>query len=73
MAEHIEWELLSPEEKKRQLFLRQKNTLDLFLERNAISKAQYDKSLGDLIEKMGMHKLVTSCGEKGAAQGEIGQ
>ncbi len=36
------------------LFLRQKRTLDLFLERNAISKAQYDKSLGDLIEKMGM-------------------
>ena len=26
----------------------------LFLERNAISKAQYDKSLGDLIEKMGI-------------------
>jgi hypothetical protein len=73
MAEHIEWELLSPEEKKRHLFLRQKNTLDLFLERNAISKAQYDKSLGDLIEKMGMHKLVTSSGEKGDAHGEIGQ
>ena len=73
MAEHIEWELLSPEEKKRQLFFRQKNTLDLFLERNAISKAQYDKSLGDLIEKMGMHKLVTSCGEKVDAHGEIGQ
>jgi hypothetical protein len=34
------------------LFLRQKRTPDLFLERNAISKAQYDKSLGDLIEKM---------------------
>ena len=57
MAEHIEWELLSPEEKKRQLFLRQKNTLDLFLERNAISKAQYDKSLGDLREKMGMQDV----------------
>lgn len=45
---------LTPEEKKLDLFLRQKRTLDLFLERNAISKAQYDKSLGDLIEKMGM-------------------
>ncbi len=43
---------LSPEEKKLDLFLRQKRTLDLFLERGAISKAQYDKSLGDLIEKM---------------------
>jgi len=54
MAEHIEWELLTPDKKKKQLFLKQKNTLDLFLERNAISKAQYDKSLGDLIEKMGI-------------------
>lgn len=50
----IVWENLTPEEKRKQLFLKQKKTLDLFLERNAISKAQYDKSLGDLIEKMGM-------------------
>ena len=49
-----DWEVLTPEEKKKQLFLKQKNTLDLFLERNAISKAQYDKSLGDLIDKMGI-------------------
>lgn len=49
-----EWEFLSPEEKKRELFLRQKRTLDMFLEQNAISQAQYDKSLGDLREKMGM-------------------
>ena len=51
------WEQLTPEEKKKQLFLRQKNTPDLFLERNAISKAQYDKSLGDLREKMGMQGI----------------
>ena len=57
MSEQIEWETLTPEEKKKQLFLKQKNTLDLFLERNAISKEQYDKSLGDLIEKMGMKML----------------
>ena len=50
--QQIIWENLTPEEKKKQLFLKQKNTLDLFLERNAISKAQYDKSLGDLILKM---------------------
>ena len=31
-----------------------KETLDLFLERGAISQAQYDKSLGDLREKMGV-------------------
>ena len=43
------WGTRSPEYKKRQLFLNQKQTLDLFLERNAISQAQYDKSLGDLI------------------------
>lgn len=49
---------LSPEEKKLDLFLRQKRTLDLFLERNAISKSQYDKSLGDLIEKMQIDKSV---------------
>lgn len=54
MSEQTPWEQMSPEEKKKQLFLNQKRTLDLFLERNAISKAQYDKSLGDLIEKMGM-------------------
>jgi len=48
-----EWPDLSPEEKKVQLFLNQKQTLDLFLERGAISRAQYDKSLGDLREKMG--------------------
>ena len=52
--EKKEWARLSPEEKKQQLFLNQKNTLDLFLERGAISQAQYDKSLGDLREKMGV-------------------
>ena len=46
---------LTYEQKQRELFLRQKETLDLFLERKAISQQQYDKSLGDLIEKMGMH------------------
>ena len=54
MMEGKRWEEMSPGEKKIELFLRQKNTLDLFLERNAISKAQYEKSLGDLREKMGM-------------------
>lgn len=53
----IVWENLTPEEKKKQLFLNQKKTLGLFLERNAISKAQYDKSLGDLVEKMGMQNV----------------
>lgn len=52
------WERMSPEEKKRELFLRQKHTLDLFLERNAISQEQYDKSLGDLKSKMGMQNVL---------------
>ena len=51
------WEKLTPVEKKIQLFLDQKQTLDLFLERRAISQVQYDKSLGDLIEKMGMQNV----------------
>ena len=40
---------------KVELFRNQKQTLELFLERNAISQAQYDKSLGDLRELMTMH------------------
>ena len=43
------------EDKKKQLFLNQKQLLDTFLEHGAISKAQYDKSLGDLIVKMGIN------------------
>ena len=35
----------------------QKKTLDLFLERGAISKAQYDKSFGDLTAKMKIDDL----------------
>ncbi len=44
------------EEQLRQLYLDQKHTLDLFLERGAITRAQYEKSLGDLTKKMGMEK-----------------
>ena len=44
----------SSEEAKKQLFLRQKRTLDTFLQHGAISQAQHDKSLHDLIEKMGV-------------------
>lgn len=52
--EQFEWEKLSPEEKRKQLYLNQKQTLETFLERGAISKSQFDKSLGDLTTKMGM-------------------
>ena len=37
------------------LFRQQKKTLDTFCEKNAISQAQYDKSLGDLRNLMEMH------------------
>lgn len=53
--EQTEWESLTPEEKKKQLYLNQKQTLDIFLKSGAISRAQYNKSLGDLTEKMGMN------------------
>ena len=45
------------DKKKRELFLNQKDTLDKFLERGAITKAQYDKSYGDLVKKMGMEEV----------------
>ena len=45
---------MTAEEKKRDLYLRPKQLLDTFLEHGAISRAQYDKSLGDLTVKMGM-------------------
>ncbi len=45
-------------EKKKQLFLDQKKTLDSFLKTGAISRLQYDKSYGDLVKKMGMESVV---------------
>ena len=54
IARQRRWEAMTPEQKKKQLFLNQKELLDKFLVRHAISQAQYDKSLGDLINKMGV-------------------
>ena len=56
MMQQEEWEALTPEQKKKELDLEQKYTLDTFLEHHAITKAQYDKSLGDLTAKMGFGK-----------------
>ena len=56
-TKNAQWSALPQEDKKKQLFLNQKQTLDLFLERRAISQAQYNKSLHDLIEKMGMQNI----------------
>lgn len=43
---------LYPTKRRTSSFERQKQMLEEFLERNAISKAQYEKSLYDLMEKM---------------------
>ena len=57
MAKMAEDQPMAAEEKKRDLYLRQKQLLDTFLEHGAISRAQYEKSLGDLTEKMGMDRI----------------
>ena len=44
---------LSYQEKNRQLYIRQKEMLALFLQKRAISQEQYEKSLHDLTEEMG--------------------
>ena len=51
-----QWESLTPEQKKRELYLEQKQTLDTFLEHHVITKSQYEKSLGDLTVKMGFDR-----------------
>ncbi len=48
------WDALSYEEKNHQLYLKQRHMLEEFLERNAITRQQYEKSLHDLTEKMSM-------------------
>ena len=48
------WDSLSYKEKNKFLFERQKMMLAEFLEKGAISKQQYKKSLHDLTEKIGI-------------------
>ena len=48
------WDHLSHDEKNRELFHQQKQTLDTLLAHGAITRAQHDKSLHDLTEKMGI-------------------
>lgn len=43
-------------ERKMRLFLMQKSTLDSFLERGAISQAQYEFSYNGLVTKMNISK-----------------
>lgn len=53
-GDNSSWEKMSYMEKNKSLFYKQKRLLDMFQERGAISKAQHDKSLHDLREKMGI-------------------
>lgn len=55
-TEHTDlaWQAPSYAEKNKLLYERQKKMLEAFLERGAISKAQYEKSLHDMTEKMGI-------------------
>ena len=48
IQKQLQWETMTREQKQQQLLLRQKELLDKFLERRAISREQYDKSLGVL-------------------------
>ena len=50
-------------EKKKELFIKQKKTLDTFLRTGAITLAQYDKSYGDLVKKMGMESVAEEISE----------
>ena len=49
----ITWDNMTYAEKNHQLYLKQKELLDQFLKRGAITQKQHDKSLHDLSVKMG--------------------
>ena len=57
MRESVSWTSLPPEERKLELFHRQKVLLDTFLSTGAISQVQHDKSLNCLVEKMGIRDM----------------
>ena len=46
-----DWLELTAEEKRSRLYVRQKALLDLYLEKKAITKADYDKSIKTLKEQ----------------------
>ena len=49
-----DWRSMSPDERKRALFNKQKALLDTFLSKGAIDRRQYEKSLFCMAEKMGV-------------------
>ena len=54
LAPTTDWRTMSPDERKRALFNKQKDLLDEFLSHGAIDRHQYEKSLTCMAEKMGM-------------------
>ena len=49
----VVWDRMTYAEKNHQLYLKQKELLEQFLKRGAITQKQHDKSLHDLSAKMG--------------------
>lgn len=47
------WERMTPEEKRRQLFRRQKEILEAFRERHAITQAQYERGMLEMTAALG--------------------
>ena len=54
LAPSTDWQTMSPDERKRALFRKQKELLDTFLSHGAIDRHQYEKSLTCMAEKMGI-------------------
>ena len=65
------WDSLSYDEKNKVLFERQKEMLEEFLEKGAISKPQYEKSMHDLVEKMNVEEYLDIVDESGQPTGAI--
>ena len=53
-ASEIDWQSMSPDERKHALFVKQKDMLDTFLSHGAIDRKQYEESLTGMAEKMGI-------------------
>ena len=47
------WARMTPEEKRRQLFRQQRETLEAFRDRHAISQAQYDRGMREMTAALG--------------------
>lgn len=47
----------SGKDERTELYLKQKRLLETFLKTGAISKEQFEKSLDDMTEKMGMQEM----------------